>query len=216
MNNMTGPITRPEPLREAVYSRIVALIAGGELAPGKAVTEASLAKELAVSRTPVREALLRLEADGVLRSALAKGFVVKPLLHREAAELYPILATLEGLALTTSSPGQFDLVQLRELADQITEEQEPVHRWQADTRFHEQLVASSGNTSLIELVAKLRTNLSRYELEYMRRVGSREDADQQHREVLDAIEDGDMARAAHSLVRHWQVGMGTVLAWLKD
>lgn len=211
---MTGPIVRSEPLREAVYTRIVARIAEGELPPGVAVTEAAMAKELEVSRTPVREALLRLEADGVLRSTLARGFVVRPLEHREAAELYPILGTLEGLAISTARQSRFKIAELRELVERIATETDPVRRWQLDTQFHENLVAACENRSLSELVAKLRTNLSRYELEYMRRVGSREEGDGQHRLVIDTIERGDLTTAAHLMTEHWRTGMRTVLAWL--
>jgi DNA-binding GntR family transcriptional regulator len=212
---VTGPIVRPEPLREAVYTRIVARIADGELPPGIAVTEAAMAKELEVSRTPVREALLRLEADGVLRSTLARGFVVRPLEHREAAELYPILGTLEGLAISTAEKSRFKIGELRELVERIATETDPVRHWQLDTQFHENLVTAADNRGLSELVTKLHITLSRYELEYTRRVGSREQGDDQHRLVLDTIECGDLATAARLITEHWQTGMRTVLAWLE-
>src|SRR5690348_7730652 len=98
------PIPRPEPLRAAVYARIVALIVAGEYRPGSVLTEAALSRAMGVSRTPVREALLRLEAEGVLESTLARGFTLRPLSRSEAAELYPILAALEARAVKDAGP----------------------------------------------------------------------------------------------------------------
>src|SRR6266540_7271671 len=95
-----GPIRRPEPLRAEVYRRVVRLMTDGELEPGQTITEAGLSKTLGVSRTPVREALLQLEAEGVLQSTPAKGFTVRKLSITEAAELFPILSALEALAVT--------------------------------------------------------------------------------------------------------------------
>jgi len=192
------------------------MIMSGRLSPDEPVTEAALATELAVSRTPVREALLRLEADGVLVSAFARGFAVKPLDRREAAELYPILATLEGLAVRGSRRERFDLADLRGLIDRIATSPDPVRRWQLDTTFHQALVAASDNRSLSELAGRMRTTLSRYEIEYARRVGNRTQADGQHREVVDAIESGDLVQASRLIANHWYKSMATVLGWLAN
>src|SRR2546423_2195485 len=87
-----APIPRPEPLRASVYRRVVRLMTDGELEPGQTLTEAGLSKALGVSRTPVREALLQLEAEGVLESTPARGFTVRHLSSTEATELFPILS----------------------------------------------------------------------------------------------------------------------------
>lgn len=121
-------------------------IRSGAFLPGDAVTEAGLSRSLQVSRTPVREALLRLEAEGVLQSALARGFTIRPLIGREAAELYPILAALEGLAVrsTTSLPGDTAKT-LRATAQELKECQDPMLRRRLDAACHATIVASAGN-----------------------------------------------------------------------
>lgn len=210
-----GPIARAEPLRAAVYARIVGLICSGEYQPGEALTEASLSRSLQVSRTPVREALLRLEAEGVLQSTLARGFTVRPLVRSETEELYPILAALEGLAVTTAM--QLGAVETEPLAAILAELEsctDPVRRWQLDTEWHGGIVAAAGNEHLVALTGQIRTNLSRYELTYMREVHSRTAADREHREILAAIEDGRVDVAAEAIQRHWHGGMRLVQAWI--
>lgn len=211
------PIARGEPLREAVYLRIVELISSGKYTPGAALTEASLSRTLQVSRTPVREALLRLQAEGVLQSTLARGFTVRHLLHRDAAELYPILAALEGLAMRTiPSVDEATLGTLRTTLTELKNCVDPVRRWQLDSHWHATITTTAGNQQLLGMINQLRTNLSRYELAYMREVQSRTDADKQHEEILAAMTAGELERGAELLEQHWHDGMHLILNWLNS
>jgi DNA-binding GntR family transcriptional regulator len=211
----TAPIPRAQPLRAAVYARVADLVTSGQLAPGQAVTEASLSRLLGVSRTPVREALLRLEAAGVVQSALARGFTVCPLRPAEATELYPILATLEALAVRSSPFPRSDLPRLRTLADRLTRTTDPVRRWQVDTQLHEAIVSTSVNVALRDLVTQLRTRLSRYEIAFMRAVQDRRDVDLEHSAILDALAASDPERAAKLLEDNWRESMHAVTRWLE-
>jgi DNA-binding GntR family transcriptional regulator len=209
------PIARAEPLREAVYERVVSRIRSGEFRPGDAVTEAGLSRSLQVSRTPVREALLRLQAEGVLQSALARGFTIRPLIRREAAELYPILGVLEALAVRSISSLRAGTTQtLRATAEELGGCRDPMRRRWLDTAFHATIVATAGNRHLTDLTEQLRTSLSRYELAYMREIPDRHHADRQHEEVLAAIISGELGRAADLLTEHWHDGMHCILKWL--
>ncbi|MEQ4720303.1 GntR family transcriptional regulator [Nonomuraea sp. B19D2] len=208
-------IQRNEPLREAVYARIVDSILSGHYAPGASITEAALSRALQVSRTPIREALLRLESEGVLSSALARGFTVRSLDRREVTELYPILGALEGLAIRTAhAPNAATMDTLHRTLDELEACDDAVRRWRLDTVWHGALVAASGNQHLLSLTTQLRVNLSRYELAYMRETRSRATADQQHRETLAAVVARDFPRAANVVEEHWRQGMELVLAWL--
>jgi DNA-binding GntR family transcriptional regulator len=211
------PIPRPEPLRAAVYARIVGLIVSAQYRPGSMLTEAALSRAMGVSRTPVREALLRLEAEGVLESTLARGFTLRPLSRPEAAELYPILAALEALAVKDSGRSAEPVLgALRATLGELEGCTDPARRWQLDTQWHATLTSACGNRHLAGLIAQLRTSLSRYELAYMQQVRSREKADQQHREILTALEAGDGRRAASLLTEHWHDGEQLILHWLAD
>lgn len=204
-------------MREAVYKRVVEEIVSGRYAPGAALTEASLSRALDVSRTPVREALLRLEAEGVLESMLARGFIIKPLSTTEAAELYPVLAALEVLAVEQGHERlQERLSSLHATLDELESAEDALSRWQLDSRFHDELVAASANRRLVSLVHQLRTSLSRYELTYMQAVRQREAADNDHRAVLEALAAGNPHDAGDILRRHWHAGRDLVCAWIED
>lgn len=92
------------PLREELRQAVLQRILRGVLPPGSRIIESKLSEELGVSRTPLREALLHLEQQGFVRSDLARGFSVEPLSQQEVREIYPIIWTLEGLALRSIGP----------------------------------------------------------------------------------------------------------------
>ncbi|KAB8196315.1 GntR family transcriptional regulator [Nonomuraea phyllanthi] len=208
-------IQRNEPLREAVYARIVDSILSGHYPPGSSITEAALSRVLQVSRTPIREALLRLESEGVLSSALARGFTVRALDRREVTELYPILGALEGLALRTAhAPDAAAMDTLHRTLDELAGCDDAVRRWRLDTVWHGVLVAASRNQHLVSLTTQLRVNLSRYELTFMREVRSRDAVNQQHREILAAVVARDFTHAAEMVEEHWRESMELVLTWL--
>jgi DNA-binding GntR family transcriptional regulator len=205
----SGPIPRPEPLRASVYRRVVRLMTDGELEPGQTLTEAGLSKALGVSRTPVREALLQLEAEGVLQSTPARGFTVRELSATEAAELFPILSTLESLAVrSTRTP--IDINRLRQLDEQLSRADDPITRWKLDTAFHETMIAACPNQSLRALITRTRVTLSRYEIEYMRMVGAPWKHGNRHATIVDALVAGDRDGADEAIWRNWHA----VQTWL--
>ncbi|MEV0649137.1 GntR family transcriptional regulator [Phytomonospora sp. NPDC050363] len=208
------PIERPAPLRAAVYQRVVDLVATGKLTPGQTITEAELSRSLGVSRTPVREALLRLEAEDVLDSTPARGFSLRPLSPAEAAELYPILAALERLAVSTSPPGALDLAGLRALDAELLAADDPVERWRLDTAFHEAIVSACPNVSLRGMIHGLRVRVARYELTYMRDGDRETHSAPVHERILAALDAGDLAAAAGHIDRNWEGSRAMVLNWL--
>ena len=98
-----APLQRA-PLRERIYAVVRERIVRGELGPGAAVRDGEVAEALGASRTPVREALVRLSSEGMLESPVGRGFRVPALDAREVVETHPLLESLEPLALETSPP----------------------------------------------------------------------------------------------------------------
>ncbi len=92
------------PLRDEVCRQILDRIHRGDLPPGSRVRDSDLASQLGVSRTPIREALLHLARDGVLETAMGRGFRVRPIDAAELREVGDILGALESLALRLSPP----------------------------------------------------------------------------------------------------------------
>src|SRR5262249_61557595 len=103
MQNPLSPITK-RPLREDVHAALRARIVEGQFPPGSRLQDVQLAGELGVSRTPIREALLRLAGEGLVESDPNRGFLVAPLRREEILETYPVVWALECQALDSPAP----------------------------------------------------------------------------------------------------------------
>ena len=205
------------PLREQVHRAVVGRILRDELPPGARISDSVMAQELGVSRTPVREALLRLEREGFLEVDVGRGFFVKPLSATEMREVYPILWTLEILALRTQPPLPSGTV--AEL-DRINEElsgagDDPERRIDLDVRWHQALLQGCGNQRLLEMIASVKAVVRRYEYAYMQNAGFIPVTTRTHDEIARALERGDVEAAAPLLESNWRFGMEEMLEWLE-
>ena len=209
-----APVERPEPLREAVYRRLVELVSSGEVGAGEPITEAELVAALGVSRTPVREALLRLQAEGVLISTPARGFTVRPLSAQECDELYPILGTLEALAVR-SSQRPLDPRPAAALEDELNASSDLLAQWKVDRSFHEAVVAGCTNSALKDVIANLWMRLARYEMAYMNRVGGGDSMPLEHRDILDAMAADDVDEAARCVQVNRETAREAIVEWLQ-
>lgn len=182
-----------------VYHRLRADITSGELPPGAALVETQLATRYHVSRTPVREALRRLQQDGVVERA-DRSMRVRPSSPEEILEIYDVRVTLEGLAARTAAEqrGDYDLTRLRGLADRMRA------LGTADTAamvtqnrlFHEAVWAASHNATLVDLLTRLHTHLLRYPETTLDYPGRWQEVLDEHDGLLAAIvaRDGETAR----------------------
>lgn len=204
------------PLRDKVHDVILGEIVSGRLEPGARLSDSAVADELGVSRTPVREALLRLESEGMLRSDHLRGFFVPALEAEDAEQLYPILWTLESLAVDLLGPvtGPW-LEELRSLNRRFGEAEDPLGRQRLDRAFHETLSRGAGNERLDRILEGLRTTLLRYELAFMAGRGDPDASAREHERLLDALEAGERERARELVVSHWKGGLETLRAHLE-
>jgi DNA-binding GntR family transcriptional regulator len=205
-----------QPLREQVRARLYGRIYDGSLAPGTRVRDTTLAGELGVSRTPVREALVWLEREGVVVAEAGYGFTVRPLSATEVREKYPIVWTLEGLALRTSPPlSKARLRELRQLNKAIAVERaDPIRRVELDTEWHKLLLSGCENSSLLEMIDTVKTSIRRYEIAYMLDVTPSTESIDHHNRIVAALSTGDMDSAVAWLERNWAIGVETLVGWL--
>lgn len=205
-----------QPLRSDIFDKVLEQISSGVLPPGSRIVESRLAEEFGVSRTPVREALLHLEREGVVRSELSRGFLVNSLSRREIQETYPILWTLEGLAIRLGmSLLQASVPQLLALNAQFAAHaHEPAAARQADAEFHELLISRCGNSRLLSTIAHLRRKLGRYEQYYMQQADLIAISVKQHDEIIQAIAQGNLPQAQTTLEANWRFGMELMLEQL--
>src|SRR5262249_60049912 len=129
-----------------------------------------LAAELGVSRTPIREALLYLEREGLVESDPNRGFFVAQLSRKEVLETYPMVWALECLALDSCQPLTPPQIQaLRQTnAEMAGVKDDPLHRQELDLRWHQTLLGSCTNERLKEVLAALKQIVRRYECAYIR------------------------------------------------
>lgn len=205
------------PLREDVYSALLDRVYRRFFAPGEPLNDAALAKELGVSRTPVREALLRLEREGIVQAQMGRGFLVRPLDVAEIHELYPMVWTLELLGMKSSPPyPPSEIRKLRRINDQFARARDPFESVRLDDEFHNALIARCGNRRLLDTIAHIKRMLRRYELTFMREADGSDESSRTHAEILDALERGDLDRAMGAHERNWRRALDLVAGWIED
>lgn len=206
-------ITR-QPLRADVHQELLGLILQGDLAPGQRLRDTELAQRLGVSRTPVREALLRLEREGFISAQLHQGFSVKPLAEDEIRDLYPLVGLLECSALAqVPAPGPDQVARLLDTGEALHRAgADPLNRIELDQAWHRTLLEACPNRHLLRILADLKRILFRYEYTFMQVSQWVEESTHEHEAIAQALGQGRRPEAARLLDRHWDRTMQAVLA----
>jgi DNA-binding GntR family transcriptional regulator len=187
-------------LREDVYGEVFQRIVHGGLAPGMRVRDTAIAEELGVSRTPVREALVRLSEDGFLNADAGRGFRVRALALDEVLDTYPILWTLEGLGLRSSAPlTAAQIERLDKLNAVLAGAGDDIPRRIAlDEEWHHALLAGCRNRELMRLVDGMKRRMHVYEHHYWQDA-SIEQSVREHDRIARAVAAGDVDAAVAGL-----------------
>jgi DNA-binding GntR family transcriptional regulator len=184
------------------YERIRALIQTGKLAIGERVTEIGLASVLGMSRTPVHEAIAKLETDGLLTNEPRRGLIVTDLDHQQIVELYFMREVLEGAAarLTAQAASEIELATFAGLVEAEADALDDVPRMSEINRnFRHLLALSSHNRYLLRSLNQLSITMSLLPT-LIGENGRAAVLHQQHREITEALLRRDGA-AAESLVK---------------
>jgi DNA-binding GntR family transcriptional regulator len=209
-------------LQESASSRVLLdlrdRISSGALTPGETLTQKALALEYGVSRMPVRDALRALAADGLveLRSASA---TVTPLTIPDLQELYELRESVEPLAtrLAVARVGRAEIARMSRLLEAMEHAEEDPARWIAlNAEFHAAVYSQAGRPRTIELVEHLRRLTDRYVYFHLDVVGDSGHLQQEHREILAAVQSGDAELAAERTKRHLVSSHDVVLRYLLD
>ena len=194
-------------LTEKAYQAISSAIARLELKPGESLTQDRLAKWLSISRTPVREALRRLEQDGIIQTAPGRGLIVAELTIKDAEDLLDMLALLDTraafLAAQRRSPEQAArLVAIaREL--QGAADRYDIESWdRIDQPFHETLLNASDNPFLRRSIEDVRRRLQRITYHLARQPEHLQSGTRDHVLLAEAIHSGDPEGASEIQRQH--------------
>lgn len=196
----------PASLSHAIADELRTRVDSGALAPGHRINEVHLARDLAVSRTPLREALTRLAGEEVVVVTPRRGFSVPPLSVREVRELYPIRAALDPWALRLAGvPAPATLRGLEAHNRAMTAAAgDPAAVIAADDRFHLELLAGCPNRALLGLIRQMMARTRRYEFLYFREARHVVDAVRTHRALLARLRDDDLDGACGLLTANMQ------------
>jgi DNA-binding GntR family transcriptional regulator len=211
-------------LVEKAYRILKHSILTNQYPPAFQATETELAMRLAMSRTPLREALLRLQSDGLVELLPRHGIRVLPVYAADLREIYELLVCLEGTAaellanrrLPADAPEFVEMEAANVGIDEALAKNDLDSFAEMDDRFHRLLFTNCGNARLIRIVSSITEQQHRARMLTLRLRPSPLHSSTEHREILDAIRRGD-AHAAHELHRAHRIrGMKLILGLIDE
>jgi DNA-binding GntR family transcriptional regulator len=206
--------------RPSPYERLTQAIMTGELVPGQPLIETALAEWCQVSRTPIREALTRLEQDGlVVRSD--RGLVVRQRSPEEILDIYETRIVLEATAARVAAVRRspLDVMTMKRVADRLDliDTSDELAMAAGNREFHRTVWRASHNESLTDLLGRLDLHLARYPSTTLSLPGRWAEGNQEHRAILQAIDEQDLALAHELAAAHFTKARELRLAlWAND
>lgn len=195
------------PLRDVVFQTLRQAILKGELEPGERLMEIQLAERLGVSRTPVREAIRKLELEGLVVMVPRKGAEVASITEKNVRDVLEVRKALEELAVTLacqrmdeSQFGQFD--EHNRIFKEALKANDLMEIAKQDIDFHEVIYMAAGNERLQQMLNNLQEQMYRYRMECIKDERQRSKLVQEHQEIAEAIQTRDVERAKSAICLH--------------
>lgn len=209
---MAGKLTKVnlndyKPLRDVIFNTIREAIIVGELKPGERLMEVQLAEKMGVSRTPVREAIRKLELEGLVEMLPRKGAHVADLSVKDIMNVLEVRSTLDGLASTLSAERITDeeLKELRHVQQQFANYVEKDNLQgiiKKDVEFHDIIYRSSRNDKLMQIINNLREQAQRFRVVYLKDYSNPKDINEEHAEIIEAIAARNVVAAQQAAQKH--------------
>ena len=205
--NLQAATTAPLSLHEDVATRLRELIYGGELPPGAFVDEPALCERLAISRTPLREALKVLTAEGLLRHEPRRGCFVNQVTERDLDEIFPVIALLEGRCAfeAASRVNDADLRVLDGMHQRLrdcAQTGQIAAYYEANHVIHEAIIQLADNRWLAQVIADLRKILRLSRQQSLQVPGRLEQSLSEHMAVFAALQARDNSGAEAAMRTH--------------
>lgn len=195
------------PLRDVVFNTLRRAILKGELKPGERLMEIALADKLGVSRTPIREAIRKLELEGLVVMAPRKGAKVASITERDLNDVLEVRKGMEVLAISLACERitKEEMEHLEEIeahfqtlieSDNLTELAE------VDVEFHDTIYQATNNKRLVQLLNNLREQMYRYRIEYLKDSAVRRQLAKEHKAICEALRTHDRESALRYVYVH--------------
>lgn len=197
------------PLRDVVFNTLRGAILRGDLKPGQRLMEIQLANQLGVSRTPVREAIRKLELEGLVKMVPRKGAEVAQISEKHLKDVLEVRSALEELAgelaCDRMSAEQLDeLKQINRKFLQVIDSDNITAIANVDEAFHMVIYRATGNERLSQMVNALKEQMYRYRLEHIKDKSKRAALVKEHEGIIQALENKDAAKARREIRGHIQ------------
>ncbi len=195
------------PLRDVVFNTLRQAILTGELKPGERLMEIHLANMLGVSRTPIREAIRKLELEGLVTMIPRRGAEVAQITEKSMSDVLEVRRAMDALCaqLACERITEEDLERLKEACgkfEQATGTKDVKKIAQADVELHDIILQATGNSRLIQLVNNLSEQMYRYRFEYIKDISQHERLVEEHRMIYESLVSRDRERAAEAARTH--------------
>lgn len=195
------------PLRDVVFNTLRQAILKGELAPGERLMEIQLAEKLGVSRTPIREAIRKLELEGLVLMIPRKGAEVARISEKSLRDVLEVRRSLEELAIELACERMTEeelrtLEQAQAAFKKAIEDGDAMAIAETDERYHDLIYQGTGNDKLVQILNNLREQMYRYRLEYIKDRDKRQILLLEHDHILKALRGRNIAEAKMAVREH--------------
>ena len=206
-SNFTVNMNEYLPLRDVVFNTLRQAILRGELKPGERLMEIQLANKLGVSRTPIREAIRKLELEGLVLMIPRKGAEVADISEKSLRDVLEVRKALEELAvqLACDKITKEEIEDLKKAAEdfkKILKSRDITEIAEADVRFHDIIFMATDNQKLVQLLNNLREQMYRFRVEYLKNEEVHPQLIAEHEKIIEHIMERDKAKASAIVSEH--------------
>lgn len=223
LNDSNLQVTMNEylPLRDVVFNTLRHAILKGELEPGERLMEIALAQKLGVSRTPIREAIRKLELEGLVVMVPRKGAEVADITEKDLRDVLEVRTALEELSIELAmqhmSPEDYEALKAaNQEFERLAQGDDLIRIAEADVAFHEIIYIATDNRRLIQMINNLGEQMYRYRLEYIKDKSSHERLIKEHEQIIRVMEAGDLTAAKNAIRLHVVNQEENILKSIKD
>lgn len=210
------------PLRDVVFKSLRQAILTGQLKPGERLMEIPLSERLGVSRTPIREAIRKLELEGLVSMIPRKGAQVAQISIKDLKDVLEVRVSLDSLAveLACERISEEQLLRLRAACDEFVrvasmKNPDVTRITQADVALHDVIVCSTGNNKLQQMISNLSEQMYRYRFEYIKDSAYHALLIQEHERIYQSIKNRDKKKAVAEITSHIDNQLHTIMEQLE-
>ncbi|MEG6617164.1 GntR family transcriptional regulator [Peptococcaceae bacterium 1198_IL3148] len=210
-----------KPLREIVFETLRDAIITGKLRPGERLMEIQLAEEMGVSRTPVREAIRKLELEDFVVMVPRKGAYVAGVSLKDIADVFEVRAALEGLAASLAAERitdeELDMMERSIVSINEVSQGENIDKVvESDIDFHDLLYRAARNEKLISIITNLKEQLQRFRATSLAVTGRTKIAVEEHKQIVEALSERNAELARELAQQHIENAENVFLASLEE